>query len=402
MAEASMQSVDLHTVPTEPVKSELDVPTEAAGDEEAMLMTGGIKIEIVDWTKFAWPVERFLCVVQVALLGCAYLTTDWAFGVGEQHSMVHAGLRVWKPSGDVQAAHLNVACVASGSAASTVPCQLAAAGRITGSLCGFSLAVSLLLGACFVLDAFDACGSLARARALVPAAFPIDRIASLVPPALWTLSLLLVFFTLLVFALTAPPSLGGGLARLGSSYGLVRLTLLVALTGLAARASLVHGIGEDLVVGALDTVRGHWAHMSRRQKLTQGLLGCAFLCEILLWIRRVEWGGLILAYGLWAHANNHPDHLSVFCCARVRHCTIALVRVQQGSMHAHMRACTQPRQPPCVGRLAGGALFSLLTDALTLATDESNGVLPPLLTWALLLSKLGAVAIMVSSKQAFV
>ena len=51
-------------------------------------------------------------------------------------------------------------------------------------------------------------------------------------------------------------------------------------------------------------------------------------------VRRVEFGGLLIVYGLWAHSHNNREHLSLFACA---------------------------------------AVFSVRTDALTLAAAASHG-----------------------------
>ena len=34
-------------------------------------------------------------------------------------------------------------------------------------------------------------------------------------------------------------------------------------------------------------------------------------------VRRVEFGGLLIVYGLWAHSHNNREHLSLFACAAV-------------------------------------------------------------------------------------
>lgn len=62
-------------------------------------------------------------------------------------------------------------------------------------------------------------GLLDQAQAKIPPALPLARIAALVPPVLWSLLAMSCFVALLVFALMAPSTLGGGLAHLGSSYG---------------------------------------------------------------------------------------------------------------------------------------------------------------------------------------
>ena len=95
------------------------------------------------------------------------------------------------------------------------------------------------------------------------------------------------------------------------------------------------------------------------------LLALGLLCELLLWVRRVEWGGLLLCYGLWAFSHHYGDHLCVFCAISV---------------------------------------VSMSTDALTLANDEmhSSALAVPIITWVLLLTKLGAVASMIYFKDAYV
>ena len=72
-------------------------------------------------------------------------------------------------------------------------------------------------------------------------------------------------------------------------------------------------LGEDQMIAMLDALRGHWGHLTRRQQLTQVLLGIALLCELCLWLRRVEWGGLLLVYGLWCGT---PHHAALHRAAR--------------------------------------------------------------------------------------
>ena len=44
------------------------------------------------------------------------------------------------------------------------------------------------------------------------------------------------------------------------------------------------------------------------------MLAFAFFCELLLWVERVEWGALLLLYGLWAQHTFSPRHLATFTC----------------------------------------------------------------------------------------
>jgi len=213
-----------------------------------------------------------------------------------------------------------------------------------------------------VLEVLDELGMLAAARAKVPPAAPL-HLAVYVPMVCWTLLLLFVFLALLVYALLAGSSVNGVLINLGSSYGAVRLDLLLLLLGLSVHLSLVHKVGEDHVVSMLDSLRGHWGHMSMKQQLSQVLLLLALLCNMLLWLRRVEWGMLLIIYGMWAHNQNSHEHLSIFSC---------------------------------------GAIFSVCTDALTLASDAADNTLIEVMTWFLLLTKMGVVGILVSSKSAVI
>lgn len=92
-------------------------------------------------------------------------------------------------------------------------------------------------------------------------------------------------------------------------------------------------------------------------------MGFALLCDGLLWVRRVEWGGLFLVYGLWAHSQNNHDHLSIFSC---------------------------------------GAIFSSCTDVLTLSADAADGTFVVVITSALVCSKLSVVALLIYSRAACV
>lgn len=205
---------------------------------------------------------------------------------------------------------------------------------------------------------------------------------------------------LLAYAALSPASLGGGLAYLGSSYGAMRLALLLSLVGLFTHLSLVHKLGEDQVVAMLDTLRGHWGHMARYQQMVQLLLvvalACTYACargerrrpraacargawsacgsacvsacvacvrRALLWIRRVEWSALLLLYGLWAHIEHHHDHLSFFSSA---------------------------------------VIFSMCTDALALAADAADSPFIEAVTWVLLGCKLVVVVTLIYQRDAFV
>ena len=84
---------------------------------------------------------------------------------------------------------------------------------------------------------------------------------------------------------------------------------------------------------------------------------------MLLWVRRAEWGLLLIVHGLWAHAEHHHDHLSFF---------------------------------------ASAAIFSMCTDALALAADAGGSQLIVLTTWVLLGCKVAVVAMLVVKREAFV
>jgi len=99
-----------------------------------------------------------------------------------------------------------------------------------------------------------------------------------------------------------------------------------------------------------------------RQKATQLLLLAAFVCELVLWVRRVDYGALLLAYGLWAYTHTGREHLSVFCAL---------------------------------------TLFSLATDSLSLAADDGAELLVPVTTWLLVACKTSAVAMLVYWRDAF-
>ena len=168
---------------------------------------------------------------------------------------------------------------------------------------------------------------------------------------------------LLVYATLSPSTMGAGYAHLGSSYGALRLALLLSALSAGVEACLVHRVGEELLVSLLDSLRGHWPAMSRAQRLTQALLLLALGASAVLWMRRVEWGVLLIAHGLWAHAEHSHEHLTLFAAATT---------------------------------------FSVLTDALTLAADAADTTFVEGLTWTLVVAKVVVVAMLLYTRQAFV
>lgn len=92
----------------------------------------------------------------------------------------------------------------------------------------------------------------------------------------------------------------------------------------------------------------------------------------------------------------------------MRECRAYSARLSCGVLNIAARACVCCHHRAYVhhdhdhlGIFCCVASFSMCTDALALASDIEGGVLLPLLTWPLLLSKLGAVSLLVYYRDAF-
>ena len=350
-------------VPPVPAAPPLSPAASDGGAElTAGLVSGLAGIDLVDWTKAARPAE-VVCLCMIAALTVSGLWgSDWVFGSNAELRKVSSGLRHSLVAGepwDVKTGDLWVTCRAVGNPSSTV-CALASAGSAATGLGCTALFICLALLALYIAQHFE------EPIRMLQTSLPdgqYARVARVGPVICWGLLLFFLFATLLVYALLAPASMGGGLAHLGVSYGALRLALLIGVMGVSIHLSLVHKCGEDSVIAMLDSLRGHWGHMNAHQQLCQALLAVALLCEALIWIRRVEWGALLIIYGLWSHSTNSHEHLSLFAAA---------------------------------------AIFSVGTDALTLASDAADGPFLEVVSWVLLGTKLTVVAILVGKRNVFV
>jgi len=339
----------------------------ADGDEEDLQgLVSGVSIDLVDWPKKARPVECCLLTMSVVLLLIGMQGDDWLSGDaggGRPGNSTGTALPVRAGLSGVTGSKPGIGALCTeGADPASVICVLTSAGSVAGGLGWTAFAFNIILGLIYVLQVLDERGLLAGIREGLPPSLPLDK-AIYAPIACWSLLLTFVFLTLLAYALLAPASFGSGPTHLGSSYGAIRLALLVVLLGVSVHLSLVYKVGEDHVIDTLDSLRGHWGHMTWRQKLCQVLLLLALLCSGLLWLQRVEWGGLLIVYGVWSHSQNSHSHLSIFCC---------------------------------------GAILSVCTDALVLASEPPNNTLIVAATWCLVLSKLSVVGILVYLKRAFV
>ena len=336
-------------------------------DAQAMLTMPDVsKVDLINWEEYARPTECALVTVALLLVIMALNGHDWLSGATGQGKMIVVGL-LGAREGNAAPYALGPVCDALGAAAasnsSSVVCALAKAGHSASLFGSLALGAALVLAATFAIEAMANRGLLTSFREKLPAALPLDKVSAALPAVCWSLLLVLTLFTLLLYAARSPNSLGGGYVRLGLSYGLLRLSLVVSLLGLLVHLSLVHKLGEDAMINALDALRGSWDTLVLRQKATMLLLYLALAMELLLWIRRVEWGCLVLLYGLWAYTHRHHDHLCAFCAL---------------------------------------ALFSLGTDAIALAHEDSAvSPLVPLATWLLIVSKCAAAGLMIYYKDAF-
>ncbi len=326
--------------------------------ETGQALLGSEKPGLPEWSHIGRLVEACALGLTLLLLLVGLLGGEWCFGVDEAHRLVRAGLSS-RTVGGVATKSLRDDCDADGKLSAS--CALSSAGASAGSYGWAALTFAMLVGLCLAAEELDRRALLNTVRAKLPPNFPTSRL-ELVRPVAWGLLLLLTYAALVAYAALAPTSLGGGFDRLGWSYGAVRLALVVALAGLGAHLSLVWRLGEHAVVGAFDALRRSWARMSRHQRACQLLLGAALAAELLLWARRVDWGFVVVIYGVWAQVHDYADHLAAFCCA---------------------------------------AVFSVMADALRVAHDPGAGVLTPLLLSLLLVCKMGAVGLLVYTRDAF-
>ena len=348
-------------------------------------LVSGVKANLVDWAKYARPCEQLLATTIAVLLAVSLGGHSWLCGgTSDGGKVAHIGLYAILEQESANAitstptsTQLDAMCAAAvkvktaSAHGEPVACALATGGRIAGRLCIAALIVALILVCHFALEALDASrGVLNSLRAKIPPGMlPVaTKLAKFVPFACWSILLLASFFSLLLFALFAPGTLGSGMAVLGLSYGLTRFAMLLSLMGLAVECAFVLHIGEDQAVSMLDALNGTWAHLATRQKITEVLLLAALVCELLLWLQRIEWGSLLIVFGLHAYTQSNRDHLSAF---------------------------------------AALAIFSMATDALNLASADGRtthggmGLAAPVLTWAVLLCKLGAVTMLVYTRAVF-
>lgn len=367
----------MHSVALEPLDDEVSslppmVPQARAqkkGEHEAAMLMAGERgaagVTLVEWARYARPVEAALLGVCLVLIVSALTGGEWLYGANEKLLpvsaglySVHAGAELEKSTGIGRAA---LACDPELAPEGSVVCSLTRAGGAAGGFVVASLLAALCLGGCFAAEELDKRGRLAAVRAKLPPNLPLAKLGRL-PLGLWGALGGLTYAALLTYALKAPATMGGAMSHLGATYGLGRLTLLLSLCGLAVHVTLVLRVGEDHVINVLDTLSGQWAHMAPRQKAVQAMLGAGLACELLLWVERVEWGALLLVYGLYSHSHNAAEHLSLFCAV---------------------------------------AVLSVLTDGLTLAADSHGGAFTPAVTWALLVCKAGSVGSLVYHRDAF-
>ena len=360
-APAATEDIDLSGAPTgSRLSKDLD------DVEEAASLMSGVKADLVDWSAFARPAESLLVGLLLVVMVLSLNGGDWLSGANDHGKMVKVGLSMaveeGSPPFDLVDTCEKLSYEWLSGNATSVACALSNAAGSASTFGYLTFNFALLLGATFILESLARRGMLAPVAANLPEAMPYEKISLYLPTICWSLLLIFDVLALLLYAMRSPPSLGGGYVRFGFSYGLCRLGLLLSLTGFTVNISLVHKLGEDPMVATLDALKGHWSNNAKRQQATQLLLFVALICELILWVRRVEYGAMVLGYGLYAYTHHDHDHLCVFCAL---------------------------------------ALFSLATDALTLAADDGMGVIVPLFTWSLIVSKSTACAMMIWHREAF-
>ena len=93
--------------------------------------------------------------------------------------------------------------------------------------------------------------------------------------------------------------------------------MLFTLTGLTIRLTLFRGRGHGVVLRGLEAFATRWRQSTMRPKLTMLVMVLALGFELLLWILRLDWGALLMLYGLWTFTFDLRDHLALFCAVRL-------------------------------------------------------------------------------------
>ena len=168
------------------------------GDEVETGLVSGVKVELVDWSKYARPCEVVLLTcVGILLVVFGLSGTTWTSGYNAQLKLVTAGLHWSRVAGDpwdMQTGQLNRACAAVGRRG-TVACSLATAGNMAAACGWIAFVVACVLAGTFLAQGLDKLGALGGVRAKLPPTLPLEALASYLPTACWALLLVLLFLT---------------------------------------------------------------------------------------------------------------------------------------------------------------------------------------------------------------
>ena len=168
-------------------------------------LVSGVKIELVDWSKYSRPCEVVILCGIGGVLGYGLTGSEWMLGYNDQLKLITAGLhwsKVKDEPWDLQSDRLQAACDSMGgsvAASHTVACSLSAAGRATAALGWLAMVMVCTLCFIFIVQALDACRMFGAMRAKLPPAM-LQWLGLYAHTVGWMLLLVLLFLT------CAPPA----------------------------------------------------------------------------------------------------------------------------------------------------------------------------------------------------
>ena len=337
MEPAADQTVDLESPHPE------DSPRGEEGSSIKLIVSGGGvsadsgKVKLWNWAAWAPAAELVLLVLVVFILSNARYGDQWIVGSSVRGESVSAGLHTIVING-VETA-LQKSCHAGNLG--HAGCMLAEAGRTTAgvALAASTVAVILLiwrlieevhrrLGLGAVRTKLREGWSAARGSvnpgllACIEGAAGSQAAASLLAEGgglLWALLVGLEFAALVTYAAKSPHSLGAGPADLATSYGLLRLALLLSAIGGTAYLTMVRKIGEPVVVKILDYAAARWHLLGKTGRIIHAAFSVGIVCELASWVWAPsgDWAVLLLVYGMAAHLGGAADKCAPHSSPRV-------------------------------------------------------------------------------------
>lgn len=212
--------------------------SEEADDAPLRMLTktDSVKIQLVNWTRAARPVETVLLVTIVILVWSSLSTLDWLHGTDTAMRNVDLGLKLMAVD-----ANGTFTVWSQCTPSREDICSAALAGTTARILSYVSIILGCLLGASFVAEALDERELLVPIRAALPASLAPERLAVL-PFLGWVILYCLIFVTLLVYSIAAPHSLGSGDVDFGMGFGRQRLALIFVLLAAAIHLTLIQRV----------------------------------------------------------------------------------------------------------------------------------------------------------------